>query len=95
MAKRSRRAPRAARPASRRAGKAAPDALAGKKLDGKSVREMTAEFNTRVPQARRLGLGFWWLKEHVSPFESRPAAIRMLDKLEAAMELAMASRRRR
>jgi hypothetical protein len=70
-----------------------PDNLAGKKPDGKSVREMTAEFNARVPQARKLGLGFWWLKEHVSPFESRAAAIRMIDRLEQAMAAAIAKRR--
>jgi hypothetical protein len=95
MAKRSRKrtATRAARPARRRTGKAAPDNLAGKKPDGKSVREMTAEFNARVPQARKLGLGFWWLKEHVSPFESRAAAIRMIDRLEQAMAAAIAKRR--
>jgi len=91
MAKRLRRATRAARP--RRSGKAAGDNLAGKKLDGKSVREMTAEFNATVPQARKVGLGYWWLKEHVSPFESRRAAIRMLDRLETAMKLALAKRR--
>jgi len=62
---------------------------------GKSVREMTAEFNARVPQVRKLGLAFWWLKEHVSPFEVRAAAIRMLDRLEAAMEAVLANRRKR
>jgi hypothetical protein len=56
---------------------------------------MTAEFNATVPRARKLGLAFWWLKEHVSPFESRAAAIRMLDKLEAAMVAVLASRRKR
>jgi hypothetical protein len=97
MAKRSRKrtSTRAARPRRSRTGRAAGDNLAGKPLDGKSVREMTAEFNTRVPQARKLGLGFWWLKEHVSPFESRAAAMRMLDKLEAAMAVALATRRAR
>jgi hypothetical protein len=54
---------------------------------------MTAEFNARVPQARRLGLAFWSLKEHVSPFESRAAAMRMIDKLEVAMAVALAKRR--
>ncbi len=64
-------------------------------VDRGTVREMTAEFNARVPEAKKRGLAFWWLKPHTSPFESRAAAMRMIDKLEAAMEAARASRRRR
>ncbi len=76
MARRkARKAPRAARPARRRTK------AAGKKLDGKSVREMPAEFNKLVPEAERRGVRAWWIKDHVSPFESRAAAVRMIDRL--------------
>jgi|GraSoiStandDraft_41_1057321.scaffolds.fasta_scaffold1427765_2 hypothetical protein len=85
MAKRTRRTTRAARPRRSRTGKAAGDNLAGTKLDGLSVREMTAEFNRLVPEARKLGLKHRWVKEHVSPFESRTAAARMLGQLTVAM----------
>jgi hypothetical protein len=96
MAKRSRKATKATRAARpRRSRRAAGDNLAGTKLDGKSVREMTETFNKLVPEAEKRGLKFWWLKEHISPFESRAAAVRMIDKLEAAMEAVLASRRKR
>ena len=71
------------------------DNLAGKKRDGKSVREMTERFNQLVPEATKAGVKGWWVKEHVSLFESRAAAVRMIDKLEAAMALALANRRAR
>jgi hypothetical protein len=79
------KATKAARPTRRRNGKAT-------KSDGKSVREMTAEFNSLVIQAQKAGAKAWWIREHVSPFESRAAAVRMIDKLEAAMAEALASR---
>ena len=61
-----------------------------KSTNGTTIREKTEEYNTLVPQAKKLGLE--WPKHHTSYFESQDKADKALERLRKAMKEASKAR---